>query len=178
SYKRTQQDNAEIDRVVSHLLAERGHLSRVEPFSPLGYDERQFCSPGFDLPVGVLMRSRYGSFPEYHNSGDGLDFVTPQALADSAATVRQIVQILEENRTYVNLRPDGEPMLGRYGIYRAFGEADDRGRLQEAVMWLLNQANGTRDILTIAERAGLPFELLLQAAQLLTEHGLLALANQ
>lgn len=173
SYKRSRQGAAMIDRAVEHVLLQLGLADRVEHYSPLGYDERQFGSPGFNLPVGVMMRSRYGTFPEYHTSLDCPEFVRPESLADAARQLERVCRILEENRRFRNLRPEGEPMLGRYGIYRAFGEADDRGRLQEALLWVLNGSDGSDCLLTIANRSKLPFEIVRRAADLAVQHHLL-----
>jgi len=89
-----------------------------------------------------------------------------------------MIDVLEGNRFPRSLYPYGEPQLGRYGIYRAYGEADDRGRLQEAAMWILNQATGGRDLLAIAERASLPFSVIARAAELLAQHQLITLHDE
>src|SRR5690606_23118734 len=120
--------NAVIDRAATHVLAAEGYAHRVVDFAPLGSDERQFCSPGFDLPIGSLTRTPYKQFPEYHTSADDLDFVTPEALAESLAAYEAILQVLEGNRTYISTQPYGEPQLGRRGLYRSLGGAP---RLEE-----------------------------------------------
>jgi aminopeptidase-like protein len=172
TYKRSQRETADIDRIVSHLLSadERG---TVRPFSPIGYDERQFCSPGFDLPLGCLMRTPHGEFDQYHTSADDLELIAADSLEESLNLCCAIVDVIERNTRPQSLRPKAEPQLGRYGIYRAYGERDDRGNLQQAVMWVLNQANGERDLLAIAERSGLPFSVVRLASELLAEHGLI-----
>ena len=174
SYKRSVHHDSAIDRIVEHLWGHRDTGETMRDFSPIGYDERQFGSPGFQLPVGCLMRSAHGEFPEYHTSADNLDLISPEQLWEALNVCDQIVDVIEGNRFYRNLRPDGEPQLGRYGIYRAFGQADNRGQLQEAVMWVLNQSDGSHDLLSIAERSGLPFQVVQQATGLLLKHGLLA----
>ena len=171
TYKRSQRETADIDRILSHLLSPNLGSS-VRPFTPIGYDERQFCSPGFDLPVGCLMRTPHGEFDQYHTSADDLDFVSADSLAESLNLCCSVVDVIEGNARPESLRPKGEPQLGRYGVYRAYGEHDDRGNLQQAVMWVLNQADGKRDLLSIADRSGLPFAVIRLAADLLTEHGL------
>jgi aminopeptidase-like protein len=173
TYKRSSRGDTEIDRVVAHVLRHAGVACEVRDFSPYGYDERQFCSPGFDLAVGRLSRSVHGEFPEYHTSADDLAFVTPAALADSYAMLLAIVDAFEANRAFRNLSPKGEPQLGRRGLYAAIG-GTDRGAREMAMLWVLNQANGTRTLLDIAERAALPLDRVHEAAVLLTEHGLLA----
>lgn len=177
TYKRSRRGNAIIDRAATHVLAAEGYTHRVLDFAPLGSDERQFCSPGFDLPMGSLMRTPYKQFPEYHTSADDLDFVTPEALAASLAASEAIFEVLEGNRTYINMQPYGEPQLGRRGLYRSLGGAPRLEEVQEALMWVLNFSDGDHDLLAIAERSGLPFRTIQAAATLLLEHHLVEVAN-
>jgi aminopeptidase-like protein len=166
-YKRSRRGNAEIDRAVLHVLRTSGEEFGVEDFVPFGYDERQYCSPGFDLPVGSLTRTPWGRYPEYHTSADNLDLVRPEALAGSLATYRQVLEVLEGNRRYLNLNPKGEPQLGRRGLYRTIG-GDDAGRRRElALLWVLNLSDGRHGLLDVAERSGLPFEEIRAAADAL-----------
>ena len=107
-----------IDRAVPHVLQQAGLAHEVIDFFPYGYDERQYCSPGFNLPVGCLMRARHGQFPEYHTSADNLQFVQPAALATSLAVCATVLATLDGNARYRNLLPKGEPQLGKRGLYR------------------------------------------------------------
>jgi aminopeptidase-like protein len=172
TYKKSRRGSAEIDLVIAHILKHSGRTYSTLEFSPYGYDERQYCSPGFNLPVGCLMRSHYGQFPEYHTSADNLDFVAPTALADSFATILSVFNVLEHNRTYVNLNPKCEPQLGRRGLYRAMGGTHIK-QLQMAMLWVLNLSDGGPSLLDIAERSGLAFDLIKDAADLLLRHDLL-----
>jgi aminopeptidase-like protein len=172
-YKRSRQGNAEIDRAVIKALRDRRQELQVRDFSPYGYDERQYCSPGFNLPVGSLTRSPHGSFPQYHTSADNLDFVRPEALADSFAAYLSVIGILEGNARYQNLNPCCEPQLGKRGLYRSIGGLPDAGQLESALLWVLNLSDSTHSLLEIAERADLPFELIHQAAETLVSHNLL-----
>jgi len=172
TYKRSRRGDAAIDRAFAHVLKHAGDHEIVD-FSPYGYDERQFCSPGFDLPVGCLMRTPHGQFPEYHTSADDLEFVKPEALADSLAKTLAALIVLENDRRYVNLNPKGEPQLGRRGIYRAMAERSDGGGREMALLWVLNQSDGMHSLLDIADRSSMPFEAIREAAQLLLEHELL-----
>jgi aminopeptidase-like protein len=171
TYKRSRRGDAEIDRAAAHVLRHAGQDCRVREFSPYGYDERQYCSPGFDLPVGCLMRTPHGEFPEYHTSADNLDLVRREALADSFAKCRAILAVLEQNTTYVNLTPQGEPQLGKRGLYPADGASSPDGM---ALLWVLNQSDGRHSLLDIAERAGLEFGAIRRAADALRQHSLLA----
>jgi aminopeptidase-like protein len=172
TYKRSRRGDAVIDRAVAHVLAHAAAPHAVRDFSPYGYDERQYCSPGFDLPVGCLMRTPWGEYPQYHSSGDDLSFVTPGALADSLAVVLRVCAVLEGNRRFLNVNPKGEPQLGRRGLYGSMGGVgtpDD----QMAMLWVLNQSDGTRTLLDIAARAAMPFEQVHRAAGRLQAAGLL-----
>lgn len=172
-YKQSRRGNAEIDRAVAYVMAQRGQPFRIEPFTPYGYDERQFCSPGFNLPVGCLSRTPYGQFPEYHTSADNLDFVRPDALADSLAAYQQIVELIERNRRYQNLNPKCEPQLGRRGLYDHIGGQSDAKAYQLALLWVLNFSDGAHTLLDIAERSGISFSTLAAAADALLAADLL-----
>jgi aminopeptidase-like protein len=174
TYKRSRRGDAPIDRAMAHVLAASEAPAEVVDFSPYGYDERQFGSPGFDLPVGCLNRTPYARYPEYHSSADDLDLVRPEALGGSLAATLAALQVLEEDATYMNLNPKCEPQLGRRGLYAAIGGRNDAEQLQMALLWVLNQSDGTHSLLDIAERSGLPFTLLADAAASLVEAKLLA----
>ena len=178
TYKRTRRGNAPIDRIVEHVLKHKGAPSRITPFIPYGYDERQYCSPGFNLPVGSLMRSPNGSFDEYHTSADNLDFVQPDALADSLATLLSVIDILEQDGAFLNTNPRGEPQLGRRGLYREVGgQRDGGGYDQLTLLWVLNLSDGGHSLLDIATRAEQPFHKVKAAADALLEVGLLEPVN-
>lgn len=172
-YKKSRRGTAEIDRVVEHILRRSGEPYGIRDFSPYGYDERQYCSPGFNLPLGCLSRTPHGKFPEYHTSADNPDFVTPVALEGSLLRFMEIVECLEQNRTYVNLNPKCEPQLGRRGLYRMMGGYADAQEDQMAMLWILNLADGSNSLLDIAERSGMGFDRLGKVADTLTEQGLL-----
>jgi aminopeptidase-like protein len=165
-YKRSR-SGAPIDRAVAHVLAHLPYPHALLPFHPYGYDERQYGSPGFDLPVGCLMRGVHGQFPQYHTSADDLAFVTAAALAQSYGVLATLVDLLEANRHYQRVDGRGEPQLGRRGLYRAIaGQRDAGGASQMDLLWLLNLADGRHSLLDIAERAQRPFASIAAAAQL------------
>jgi aminopeptidase-like protein len=173
TYKRSRRGDAEIDRVVAYVLRHSGRDYEIEEFSPYGYDERQYCSPGFDLPVGCLSRTPHGRFPEYHTSADNLEFIRPECLGESLSLYLAVVDVLERNRTYVNTNPKGEPQLGARGLYHTLGGAGDPERTQQAMLWVLNLSDGAHDLLSISERSRLPFGAVRAAADALLAHGLL-----
>ena len=173
TYKRSRRGNAEIDQVVEHVLKNSGEDYRLLEFAPQGYDERQYCSPGINLPVGCFMRTPNGAFPEYHTSADDLNLVKPLSMAGSLHQLLQIMTALEENETYQNLNPKCEPQLGRRGLYRQMGGTKNVAA-EDAMMWTLNFSDGEHSLLDIATRSALPFATISTAASQLEKAGLLA----
>jgi aminopeptidase-like protein len=158
---------APIDNAVAHILRHSGHPYEIVPFNPYGYDERQFCSPAFDLPMGCFMRSVHGTFPQYHTSADNPGFVKPQALNQSYEVVASLLDLLDANWMYARTDGRGEPQLGRRGLYRAIaGQKEAGGASQMDLLWLLNLADGKHNLLEMAERAGIPFGRLQKAVRL------------
>jgi aminopeptidase-like protein len=172
-YKKSRRGNALIDRAAAHVLRQYSNAPEILDFSPYGYDERQYCSPGFNLPVGCLMRSVWGTFPEYHTSADNLDFIHPEQLAESLRVCIGIVNVLENDRSYRNLAPFCEPQLGKRDLYRSTG-GEAIGTEINARLWVLNFSDGEHSLLEIAERSGIPFSTISNAAELLCERGLLS----
>ncbi|SDI38219.1 MULTISPECIES: DUF4910 domain-containing protein [Bradyrhizobium] len=173
TYKKSRRGNAEIDRAMIHSLNHSGLSPVIEDFYPYGYDERQYCSPGFNLPVGLFSRSKFGAIPEYHTSADNLDFIRPEALGESYRLINETIGAIEANATYLNTSPKGEPQLGKRGLYGAIGGDKDAAAANMAMLWILNQSDGTHSLLDIAERAKLPFAVVQRTAKLLSDHGLL-----
>ncbi|MFF1488541.1 DUF4910 domain-containing protein [Streptomyces sp. NPDC058319] len=172
TYKRSRRGDAEIDRVLRHVLTASERPHEIKEFTPYGYDERQFCSPGFDLGVGSLSRTPYAGYPEYHTSADDLDLVSPEAMADTLAVCREAFAVLDRNRRYVNLSPYGEPQLGRRGLYDSLGGRSDAKEAQLAMLWVLSLSDGEHSLLDVAERSGLPFDAVAAAADALHGAGL------
>ncbi|MDJ0367178.1 DUF4910 domain-containing protein [Hymenobacter sp. H14-R3] len=164
TYKQSRRGNAVVDQAAALVLAQAGVPHAVRPFSPYGYDERQYCSPGFNLPVGCFSRAPFGEFAEYHTSADNLDFVRPDQLAESLDLVQELLAVLDANRRYRSRSPYGEPQLGRRGLYKNVGGGLDGAAWQMALLWVLNLSDGQHTLLHIAERAGLPFAQVHQAA--------------
>src|SRR5690606_28817693 len=171
TYKRSRRGDAGIDRVLAHVLSGRPHT--ILDFTPYGYDERQYCSPGFDLPVGSLTRTPYAGYPEYHTSGDNPDLVRPESLADTLEVLWEAVRVLDRDGRYLNLSPYGEPQLGRRGLYGSLGGRSDTQQAQMAMLWVLNQSDGGHSLLDVAARSGLPFDAVVAAADALEAAGLL-----
>lgn len=174
SYKRSRRGSAEIDRAAVHILEKSGQPYRIIDFYPHGNDERQYCSPGFNLPVGCFMRTPCGEFPEYHTSGDDLDCVRPDALGDSYMKCLKIFSVLEQNRRYLNLNPMCEPQLGKRGLYRMTSDLKGAGKVDELpILWVLNLSDGHNSLLDIAERSGFDFASIKKACDVLLSCGLL-----
>lgn len=178
TYKRSRRGTLDaplaVDRAVETALRDLGHGVDVRPFEPTGYDERQFGSPGFDLPVGRLTRTPHGEYPAYHTSGDDLALVRPEALAASLEALEAIVRTLDGDGVYRNAQPYGEPQLGRRGLYASLGGLPNGPEAQQAALWVLNLSDGRHSLLDVAERSGLPFAAVRAAADRLAEADLLA----
>ena len=156
TYKKVRRPDNVLDRAVLHVLKHRGKPFRVLDFFPTGSDDRQYASPGFNLPVGTLMRSMYGTYPEYHTSLDDCRFVTPESLYESALVYSRVVDALESDREYLNLKPYGEPRLGKYGLYASLGASRVQSRRGRALRYVLNWSDGEHGLIEIAEKLGVP----------------------
>jgi aminopeptidase-like protein len=177
TYKQSRRGDANIDRIVAHVLRNDSTSHRITPFIPYGYDERQYCSPGFDLPLGCLMRTPNGEYPEYHSSADNLSLLRPESLAHSLGVLQRVVKVIEGDRTYRSRNPKGEPELGRRGLWGSMGGHRSAGYDQIALLWVLNLADGRHSLLDTAERSGMSFSSIRAAADALFDADLLELAN-
>jgi aminopeptidase-like protein len=172
-YKRSRRGDSPIDRTAEHVLQTRDLPHEVVDFSPYGNDERQFCSPGFDLPVGAITRSGYDRSERHHTSADDMASISPDALADTLRCCLEIFGILEADATFVSRNPWGEPQLGRRGLYRSQGGRADQAQMEAALLWLMSFADGRHSLLDIATRARLPFDAVHGAALALEQAELL-----
>jgi aminopeptidase-like protein len=173
TYKKSRRGDAPIDRAMAHVLHHTGSSPTILDFFPYGYDERQYCSPGFDLPLGLFQRSQFATFPEYHTSADNLDFIRPGHLASSGRMIVAALDILENDWLPISTNPKCEPQLGRRGLYAALGGDRNGAGNSMALLWVLNLADGRHSLLDIALRAELPFAAIAEAARLLRKTGLL-----
>jgi aminopeptidase-like protein len=173
TYKQTRRGNTAIDRIVAHVLGHDDVPHRIMPFVPYGYDERQYCSPGFDLPVGCLMRTPNGEYAEYHSSADNLSLLCPESLVHSLSALQRIITVIEGDAVYRSRNPKGEPQLGRRGLYATMGGQREASYDQMALLWVLNFADGQHSLLEIADRARVPFARMRAAADALVAAELL-----
>ncbi|MEM9722275.1 MAG: DUF4910 domain-containing protein [Bacteroidota bacterium] len=173
-YKNSRRENTEINEVFQYVLNQWKNSGEIDDFIPYGYDERQYCSPGFNLPVGSLSKGRWGEFPEYHTSADNLDFISAEELGDSLALLIEALFLLETNETYENLNPHCEPQLGKRGLFESIsGSNMNQKHFSMALLWILNSSDGSKSLVEIAKQSGLPYRLVHEAANALVAHNLL-----
>jgi len=177
TYKRTRSGDGYIDKVFEFILKKEGVLHDIIDFTPYGYDERQFSSPGINLPVGSLSRIPYGQYHEYHTSGDNMDLISGKALTESFDILDKVIAHLDADRRYLNLSPKGEPQLGKRGLYDNVGGRNDSQLFQMALLWVLNFSDGNHSLTDIAIRSDIAIELIIEASEKLAEKGLLKLLN-
>ncbi|MCA0931054.1 DUF4910 domain-containing protein [Lutimonas saemankumensis] len=173
NYKKSRKGNQMIDKIVENCLKNNYKSYGIIDFYPYGYDERQFCSPGFDLPVGRLSRACHGEFEEYHTSGDNLDFVNEKNLDESLHLIKKIVNTIEGNFYFNNLFPYGEPQLGKRGLFKKVGGESKSKSFEMALLWVLNQSDSTKCLLDISDISGISFEVVKKAAEELESAGLI-----
>jgi len=176
-YKKSRRGDAAVDSIMAHVLKHSDLPAKVLEFSPYGYDERQYCSPGFNLPVGLFQRSQWGTFPEYHTSGDNLDFISGRHLQQSYEIVAGALDVMDNDVFLNNTVSKCEPQLGKRGLYAAIGGSPEAARSNVTMLWLLNLSDGNHSVLDIADRIGRPFSEVRTMAALLEHHGLLVPAS-
>lgn len=185
SYKVTRRGDALIDEVVRHVDNATNATFRFREFDPAtGSDERQYCSPGLNLPVGQFARTVYGEYDGYHNSLDSKDFMGIDSLLDSAKTIERILRVFEYGGYYRNTNPNGEPMLSKRDLYSTVNSPDhwsesakdktyDQDQFVAQLMRLLNYSDGRHPVVDIAGRFATTTEELVPAIEKLQEVGLL-----
>jgi aminopeptidase-like protein len=176
NYKRSRRVPSLANRAAEYCLsAASSTAATVHDFTPASFssDERQYCSPGFDLPVGVFSRTRVGEYPQYHTSLDNRALVSFDAMAEAVGVLSGVCDVLDANVMPRNISPFGEPHLAKHGLYPTLGASRDRRAVVDATMWVLNLADGTNDLLAIAERSGVDIHLLADRARACRDAGLL-----
>lgn len=173
TYKKSRRGDALIDRVVLNNLNLSKDESKVIDFFPQGSDERQYCSPGFNLPVGSLMRTMYWNFPEYHTSLDNKGYISFEALEKSVLKYIDIIDAIESNETYINTMPHCEPQLGKRGLYPNFGGKNQNNRFVEIMMWILNYSDGENDLIDISNKSQIPILEMIPVIEKLLENEIL-----
>lgn len=176
TYKRSRKGNSLVDRAVEVVLKQTEEDYKILEFSPIGSDERQYCSPGFNLPIGSLMRTKYGEYPEYHTSGDNIDFISFEAMENSVLKFLDIINLIEKNFKYINRFPNCEPQLGKRGLYPSLGSQKKKAEEIEAMMWILNYTDGNFDLIDIIEKSKIDFKILLKEIDRLIENDIIEVA--
>ena len=174
TYKKSRRGDGLLDRIFTRRFAAAGNS--VRPFFPYGYDERQYCSPGFNIAAGCLMRTPYGEYDEYHTSADNLDFIRADALQQSLELCIAAIDEAQDDVRYVNTNPKCEPQLGRRGLYEPFG-AEGMSNIPLAQLWLLSYSDGNHSLADIGEISGFDSKTLARAAARLESAGLLKADN-
>ena len=176
TYKRSRQGISLADRAAAYVLKRYTNSPLFLDFSPRGSDERQYCSPGFDLPVGVIARSIFGQYSEYHTSLDNLDFISAEAIKETVSVYFSLLMLLDKNNIYERTEPFCEPNLGKRGLYPTEG-AQKKSEFVNALMWVLNMCDGKTDVLKIAERSSVDFWDLVTACERAEQHGLIRVSQ-
>jgi aminopeptidase-like protein len=176
SYLQTRQENTLIDRVTIHALKNSDKEYKIYNFLERGSDERQYNSPGIDLPIGSLMRTKYGRYSEYHTSADNLDFITPKALFESLEMYKLCINILEKNYKYITTIPC-EPQLGKRGLYPTLSTKTS-GKSVRNMMNLLAYCDGKNDLLWIAEKIDRPIWSLFLIVEQLMNNKLIKIVKE
>lgn len=177
NYKMVRRKDNILDKAIVHSLKYGQFEFAVRGFFPTGSDERQYCSPGFNFPVGSIIRSVYGEFPEYHTSLDNLDFVKGKYLSETLQVYMHALYVLENNRRYMNLKPYGEPFLSKYNLQAVIGASKSHANEKLIIKYLLNYCDGNVELLEIAEMLSLPLWSMEEAIKKLVNAGLLELAD-
>jgi aminopeptidase-like protein len=172
TYKKSRRSTTLVDRAVQLILQQTEDEFTIKEFAPIGSDERQYCSPGFNLPVGSLMRTMYGEFPEYHTSGDNKDFICFEAMEASIDKFMDIIDLMEMNQKYINQFPNCEPQLGKRGLYPSLSEKNKAIEI-ESMMWILNYADGEHDLIEIIEKSKIDYRTILKVSGKLLLKGII-----
>lgn len=172
TYVQTRSQNTLVDKVTSHVLANCGEDYRLLPYARRGSDERQFNAPGVDLPVGSLVRTLFGDYPEYHTSLDNLDFVTGDQLLASLKIYKKCIQAIENNARY-RVTTICEPQLGKRGLYPTIGGQYNIAEVMKVANGLIGYCDGEHDLIDIAEIHDLPIWDFYETVDDFVSHGLL-----
>jgi aminopeptidase-like protein len=173
NYKRSKQGNTIADRIAEHILKFSGAEYSIRDFSVGGSDERQYCSAGFNLPVGSLMRTPYKEYPEYHTSADDKSIISFDAIGKTVDMYFEILQAMEWNDRYRVTQPFCELQLGKRGLYPTQGGKEELEMQTHHLLHFLSYADGSTDLITIAEKCNAPVKEFEQTVSVCKQHGLI-----
>jgi aminopeptidase-like protein len=171
SYLASRYGNTLADKVARHVLSHLQPDYVAYSYLDRASDERQYCSPGVDLPVATIMRTKYGSYPEYHTSLDNLDLITPAGLYGGYEVLKYCLTCLEKNET-LKTTTLCEPQLGKRGLYPTLSTKNSKQIVQN-MMNVLAYCDGSNDLLSVAEIIGVPMWELFEITEILKTHSLL-----
>ena len=174
----SREGNTLADKVAKHVL--NNFVDEYDEYSFLsrGSDERQYCHPTIDLPVVSIMRSKYGTFPEYHTSLDNLDFISPEGLEGAYSIIKKCISLLEGNKCYVN-QVFCEPKMSKRNLHpkewhmRHLGNREDLKKRNTDMMNVMVYSDGKNDVIDISEKININFEECFEYISILSENNLL-----
>lgn len=171
SYLPSRNGNTLSDKVALHVLKNTYPNFKQYTWLDRGSDERQYCSPGVDLPIATIMRSKYGTYPEYHTSLDDLSLVTPSGLEGGFKVLQKAIDVIEKNFV-PKLSVLCEPQLGKRGLYPNLSEKGS-GLAVRNMMNMISYCDGSVSLLEIAEKINVTFDELWKNTEKLVGSGLL-----
>lgn len=173
SLKKSRRGDSLLEAATEYIAKSRYPNTCVIDFFPLGSDERQYCSPGVNLPFCSLMHSVYGTFKEYHTSLDNKSYISFEVIQQSTEDLYDVIRILENDGRYFNQMPMCEPQLGKRGLYPTISAPNARSKVTDAMMWILNYSDGKHTLFDILKKAQLPIGSFLEAKDVLIKNGIL-----
>ena len=173
SYLKSRKENTLVDRATEHILQHYSSNYNIYNFQDRrASDERQYCAPGIELPVGSLTRTRPGDYVEYHTSGDNMDIVNAENLINSIKMYEKCLEVIENNHIY-KYSILGEPMMGKRNLYPTLSKKGEKNQMVYDIMDILAYCDGEKDLLWIANKLNKSFLELIPSIKILMENKLI-----
>jgi aminopeptidase-like protein len=173
TFKLSRRGDTIADKAVLNVLKSKRLPYKCLSYFPTGSDERQYCSPYFNLPVASLMRSMYAQYPEYHTSLDNKSIIDFIAMEELIWLYIEIINVIEKNKTYISINPKCEPFLQNKGLYDSTGGPKAVPINTNALLWILNQADGENNLISISNKSEVPVLVLNEVSTRLLNAGLI-----